>query len=70
MSSPTGIIKFYGGDFNASLQGAATAFIALNPATTDFIQNTTSLQTGATAYPSYLYVGSGAQASLERGDWR
>jgi hypothetical protein len=70
VSSPTSVIKFYGNDFNVALQGSATAFVTLNPATTDFIQNSNTLQSGSTFYVSSgtvsgqlsagTFIGSGA----------
>lgn len=45
ITSPTASINFFGNDFK--LQGiGSTSTVTLNPATTDFIQNTLSLQTG------------------------
>lgn len=44
VSTPTAQINFNGLGFNAALRGAATAYISLNPATTDFIHNQTTAQ--------------------------
>ena len=57
VSSPTAQINFSSSDFESSLQGSATAYISLNPASTDFIQNTTTLHSGTT-----FYVSSGTVA--------
>lgn len=59
ITSPTASINFFGLDFNAASNGT-TAQIVLNGSTTDFIHNQNTLQTGATSYPDYLYVGTSA----------
>lgn len=53
ITSPTASLNFFANDFK--LQGnGSTSTIALNPATTDFIQNTSVLQSG-----SVFFVSSG-----------
>ena len=57
VTSPTASVNFYGGDFLANAIGSTTSQILLNPATTDYVHNTSSLQSGAT-----FYVSSGTVA--------
>lgn len=59
-SSPTATVSFSTNNFIGSLPNATTFQVFLNPATTEFIHNQVTLQSGATAYPSFLYVGSTA----------
>jgi len=56
ITSPTASINFYSGDFVGSSAGT-TAQIYLNPSTTNYIWNTSTLQSGAT-----FYVSSGTVA--------
>lgn len=44
VSSPTSMVNFFGSDFQATLTGASTSYIALNPGTTDFIHNASAVQ--------------------------
>jgi hypothetical protein len=66
VSSPTHVVIFDSNTFTGSLASAATAFFSLNSSSVTLlgqsgvIRNTASLQSGATAYPSFLYVGSSA----------
>ena len=57
-SSPTASISLNPSDFSSRIHSGTTFYFALNPATTDFIHNQSTLQTGSTAYPDFLYVGS------------
>lgn len=56
-SSPTATIRLNSNDFNSSVSGT-TFYFALNPATTNYIRNTETLQSGAT-----FYVSSGTVAN-------
>ena len=53
VTSPTASLNFYAGDFNLSAVGS-TATIYLDPSSTDYIQNTSALQSG-----SVFYISSG-----------
>jgi len=57
ITSPTASINFYGGDFNLSAIGS-TSTVYMSPDTTNYIHNTSSLQSGAT-----MYVSSGTVAT-------
>lgn len=61
-SSPTPSISGYTGDFRGTIVGS-TFYFVLNPNTTNYIHNKSTLQTGTTAFPDYLYVGSTASIS-------
>lgn len=52
VTSPTASLNFYSGDFLSSAVGATTAQVFLNPATTNYVWNTSALQSGATFYVS------------------
>lgn len=64
VSSPTALVSFSSSDFVTSLRGAATAYVTLNPATTDFIQNGSAVQsatfnvTSGTVYGGFAVTGS------------
>jgi hypothetical protein len=66
VSSPTQLMNFVGPNVTATLTGGATALITITDGSplplaggaTNYIQNISSLQAGATAYPDFLYVGS------------
>jgi hypothetical protein len=51
ITSPTSSINLYSGDFLGTAIGT-TAYIFLNPSTTNYVRNTSTLQSGATFYVS------------------
>lgn len=59
VTSPTASLNFFSNDFLVGAIGT-TSQILLNPATTNYIHNQATLQTGTTAYPDFMYVGSSA----------
>lgn len=58
VSSPTSSLNFYSGDFNINLAGSTTGQIFLNPATTDFIRNS------STAESKTLNITSGTMTTF------
>lgn len=60
-SSPTAQINFLSsGGLTVTVTAASTATISLNGNSTNYIRNNNTLQSGSTAYPQFLYVGSSA----------
>lgn len=53
ITSPTASINFYSGDFLGSSVGSTTSYMFLNPATTNYIRNNSSVQSAT------FYVSSG-----------
>jgi len=63
ITSPTASINFYSSDFSLGAIGS-TSTVSLNPATTDFIHNQKTQQTGANANIQYnITAGSGTFGS-------
>lgn len=60
-SSPTAQLNFLSaGGLTVTVTAASTATISLNGNSTNYIRNNNALQSGSTAYPQFLYVGSSA----------
>ena len=58
ISSPTSQINFSGNYWDITLGGTSTGTVKLIGGNTNYIQVSNTLQSGATAYPQYLSVGS------------
>ena len=65
ISSPSAQINFSGNYWDITLGGTSTGTVKLIGGNTNYIQVSNTLQSGSTAYPQFIYVGSSISANSD-----